>query len=201
MKGHRRQVFKSCFLYLNTKSVHKSTVKNSKRVYCFHLRWFFSYEVGPYWKSRHAYRSWFPHFETSQEIILFIYRYIMLSKLTRFNVYVWILVWKKILWNVDVNQSTTLCRLIVPRKIKRRMLNRLNTLWCRVLYKRHISLFSKFIQNDFDISLYQPFLTKRTMFIKIVVNVTQYLLVALFLPHASRQYIDLLGLHPASQYF
>ena len=38
---------------------------------------------------------WFPDFVTSQKTTLFIHRYIMLSKLTRFYVYIWILVWKK----------------------------------------------------------------------------------------------------------
>ena len=40
-KGHRRQVFKSCFLSLNTKLYITVSVKNNKRLYCFHLRWAF----------------------------------------------------------------------------------------------------------------------------------------------------------------
>ena len=52
--------------------------------------------IWAYWKSRHAYLFWFHDFVTSQETTLF-YRYIMLSKLTRFYVYIWIFVWNNLI--------------------------------------------------------------------------------------------------------
>ena len=100
-----------------------------------------------------------------------------------------------------------------------------------MIYKGHIyiSIISKFIQNHFDISMYQPFLTKKIVFIPQTIRIrylirrrriapppppfsiltyftqaqflniclnTKIFTCSLFLLHVSRQYLDLLGLHP-----
>ena len=137
----------------------------------------FLHEVWAYWKSWHAYHYWFPNFVSSKGTTLFTYRYIMLSKLTRFFVKVWILVWKNLIkyrcepiyltFFIDCTNKNQMGKVVQFNLLQ----------WIVILCFINIniiSLISKSIQNYFDMFFYQPFLTKRTAFIKIVLNVTHF---------------------------
>ena len=126
--------------------------------YCFHLSWFFKYEVGTYWKSWHAYRSWYPDFVTLQETTmnLSLYYVKQFDEILSLDYDVSL---KKKSFSIDCTNKNQIGNVAQSES--------LHAIWRSLLI-------SKFIQNCFDIPFYQPFLTKKTVFIKIVVNVTPF---------------------------